>query len=157
MQLREIRSRAPIDRLIYEVILFSHSRLGKFRFINHQVTEKTLITNGLTYQPAAFVFRPNKQSKTPLITATLTFGAVGVDVKRILNEWRGAARQEPIEFHYALVDDDNRKILATLSMYVHAVTINDNNVSFNLSVTNPLNASCAKVYHPSEWPGLRYA
>lgn len=149
--IRELRSRGS-NRKPYETFEFNHPSFGYVRLVNNQIFEKTL--GEMVFQPAVFKVDESQQSKTPVITASIQFGRLGPEFKEKLKLWRGASRVSPINAIYRIYESLAGQELKNWSLYVSDVSIDEQNVSCNITVTNPLNNNVSLIYTPTEWTGL---
>lgn len=152
--LREIRSRGS-NRIIFETMEFYHPTFQYVRLVNNQMFDKNL--GGMVFNPSSFMISESQQSRTPIITSTIQFGKLGNEFKEKLKLWRGSSRIDPIKSTFRIFDSVTGSMLKSWTLFVNSVSIDQTNVSCELTLINPLNNNVALLYNPTEWTGLIHA
>ncbi|MCS2167531.1 hypothetical protein [Scandinavium manionii] len=153
--LREFQSQRP-NRVLYETITFSNDVFGEIRLVANQIFPKTFA--GLEYQPCRMEVVESQQSNTPVIGASVKFGRLAMDFKQALKKWKAFARITPIAVTYQRFDSaDMDTPLKPWTLYVNDTSMDQNDVTCELTLKNPLNNNVSPLYTPELFPGLQNA
>jgi hypothetical protein len=153
--LREYKSQRPA-RILYETVTISNSVFGEIRLVANQIFPKTFA--GKVYQPCRMEIVESQQSNTPVIASTLKFGRLAMDFKQALKQWKAFARITPIAVTYQRFDQaDMNTPLKPWTLYINDVSMDQSDVTCDLTLKNPLNNNVSPLYSPELFPGLKNA
>lgn len=151
--LREYKSLRPV-RILYETITIANDVVGSFRMVNNQIFEKTF--GGEIYLPCRMEVIESQQSNTPIIDATVKFGRMASGFKYVLNKWKDHNRLTPISAIYRQWDSAFlQSPIKEWSLFISDISLDQNDVTCQMTLKNPLNSNIGLMYDIEEFPGLR--
>ncbi|MGL4725614.1 MAG: hypothetical protein ACRCWW_14100 [Scandinavium sp.] len=152
---REYKSQRPA-RILYETITIKNDVFGEINLVANQVFPKTFASKA--YQPCRMEVVESQQSNTPVIGASLKFGRLAMDFKQALKKWKAFARITPIAVTYKRFDQaDMNTPLKPWTLYVNDTSMDQNDVTCDLTLKNPLNNNVSPLYSPELFSGLKNA
>lgn len=152
---RENKSQRP-DRILYETITFNNEVFGDIRLVANQIYPKTFA--GQEYQACRMEVVESQQSNTQVIGSSVKFGRMASDFKQALKQWKGFSRITPIAVTYQRFDSaDMNTPLKPWTLYVNDTSMDQSDVTCELTLKNPLNNNVSPLYTPELFPGLKNA
>ena len=152
---RDFKSQRP-NRILYETITFHNEVFGDIRLVANQIYPKTFA--GQEYQACRMEVVESQQSNTPVIGSSVKFGRMASDFKQALKQWKGFSRITPIAVTYQRFDAaDMNTPLKPWTLYASDTSLDQSDVTCELTLKNPLNNNISPLYTPELFPGLQNA
>ena len=159
---REFWVKRPADLLQFMTVEFQHPDFGFVRLVANQFSDKKLDVSGtLEAFTATSMILPkvtNQETDTTKAGA-ITFGRIGIKFRQTLLKITPlGAISDPITVRLRQYQDGTVTPVYERRLYVakDGITINSDNVSVRLSVSNPaILTQEDQFYDPAVWPGLQ--